>query len=353
MQDLAVIVVNYRTPALTIACLEALEEARPHFRDFRVVVVDGASGDGSADRIADAIARLGGAPAIELVALDVNGGFGFANNRGIFALRRDGRLPEAIALINPDARVHGGALEAMAALLDAQPHAGAVGGLLVRDDGSRQASAFRFPTIVSEFCSGAQSAIIERLLRHKPITIEADEACEVPWVTGAAVMFRTAALQASGLFDEGFFLYYEETELMHRLRRHGWTVWHTPHARIYHADGASTQVNEGDAGQPMGRPMPHYWYHSRRRYFSLTGGRGRALLASLAWMSGRLLWLGWSKLTGKRPNGPGNVVSDLMATGLWPSTTDAAPAIATLSGDPAKVPAWQRTQRGAAKAAAS
>lgn len=127
VNGLAVIIVNYRTPDLSIACIAALEEARRAFPGLRVVAVDGGSGDGSAARIAEAIATNGWSEWVTPLPLEVNGGFAFANNQAIALLAEGGEMPEAIALINPDARVRPGALEAMADLLDREPRAGAVG----------------------------------------------------------------------------------------------------------------------------------------------------------------------------------------------------------------------------------
>lgn len=115
-----------------------------------------------------------------------------------------------------------------------------------------------------------------------PTSIQAAQAVEVPWVTGAAVMLRTAALRQTGLFDDGFFLYFEETDLMRRLRRAGWAVWHEPAARVVHAGGAATQIRDPGTGLPHAKRMPRYWYESHRRYFALAGGSGAAIAAGLA-----------------------------------------------------------------------
>ena len=341
MKKLAVIVVNYCTPALAIECVEACASARASFPGLRVVVVDGASNDGSVEHLTAAFADLDW---VTMLPLAVNGGFAFANNRAIAALEEDGDLPELIALINPDARVRPGALEAMAALLDREPGAAAVGALLEHEDGRAQSSAFRFPTLRDEFCRGAHTGLIERILRVPPTSIDLDEAGEVPWVTGAAVTFRSRALRDSGLFDEGFFLYFEETELMRRLRRSGWTIWHEPRARVVHAGGAATKIRNFETGLPGPRRMPRYWYDSRRRYFALVHGRGYALVCGLAWLVGRTWWRLRQTLLPRPDKGTARSIRDMMEFGLWPTSRDSQPAVTVLGSPPRERPTWMTWQ---------
>ena len=256
MKRVAVIVVNYRTPDLTLACIKSLVHARASFKNFQIILVDGGSGDGSAEILKDAVAAQNLDDIVKLLPLPLNGGFAFANNRAMMALTSQGDLPDYIALINPDARVTSGALETLSTMLDEKLDAGAVGALLIHEDGRPQGSAFRFPTLLSEFCRGARTGAINRLLRQSSQHIVATHACQVPWVTGAAVMLRTAALQSVGLFDEGFFLYYEETELMLRMQKAGWITWHEPNARVIHAGGAATNIRDPETGLPLVKRMP-------------------------------------------------------------------------------------------------
>lgn len=335
MKRLAVITVNYGTPRLTMACLESLELARSSFEDLTLVIVDGGSTDDSVEIIGQNI-RDG----VELLPLAVNGGFAFANNRAMMMLASRGELPDYIALINPDTRVTPGALEVLAEALDRELGAGAVGALLIHDDGRPQASAFHFPTLLGEFCRGARTGAISRLFRHESATIEATKACQVPWVTGAAVMFRTSALQSTGLFDEGFFLYFEETELMWRMSKAGWQIWHEPAAKVFHAGGAATKIRDPETGRALPKRIPRYWYESRRRYFALVGGPLFAFAAGLAWLGGHGFWKLRCFIFRKPADGPFYQGRDLAAFGLWPARdveTAVAPEFSSLA---APLPFW-------------
>lgn len=339
LASIEVIIVNYRTADLAEACARSATACAGTFDRLGVTIVDGGSADGSAERLAEALERAPD-PRIRLLPLPVNGGFGFANNRAMMALAKAGPLPDYILLLNPDARARPGAIEAMAALLDATPGAGAVGALLEHEDGRPQSSAFTFPSLRGEFARGVRTHVVERLLGVPAIAITATRAREVPWVTGAAVMFRTAALAETGLFDEGFFLYFEETELMRRMRAKGWAIWHEPAARVVHLGGVATGIRDPETGLLARRRVPLYWLQSRRRYFALESGAGHAVASGLAWLAGRAIWLGRVALTSVQDDAPPRFTRDFLRGGFWPTGFDAKPAIATFDGPTTAKPAW-------------
>lgn len=341
----AVLIVNYRTPALVIENLAALAAERAALPGLTAVVVEGGSGDDSARLIGDAIAERGYGDWARLLPLAVNGGFAYANNQAMLSLERAGALPETIVLVNPDARVRPGALAAMVALLEARPRAGAVGGLLEQEDGTPQGCAFPFPSLRGEFTSGAGIHALRRLLGLPPTVVTSEAARRVPWVTGAAVAFRRAALAEVGLFDDGFFLYFEETELMHRLARAGWEIWHEPAARIVHHGGMATGVRDPETGRMLAKRLPRYWYDSRRRYFVRTGGFAYAVAAGLCWLTGSVLGRARRMLTGKADERPVRETRDFLSYSLWPRPADRArAALPRLGDEPGRAPAWMEAR---------
>jgi GT2 family glycosyltransferase len=153
-------------------------------------------------------------------------------------------------------------------------------------------------------------------------------------------MLRTAALHQCGLFDDGFFLYFEETELMYRLRDKGWQIWHEPRARVVHEGGAATQIRDPKTGTPFQKPMPRYWYESRKRYFALTGGRLYAFAAALAWLCGNIFWSVRRAITRVPDGSTQHEVRDTLAYGLWASHRDSRPAVQPFSSQVGQPPSW-------------
>jgi GT2 family glycosyltransferase len=96
---------------------------------------------------------------------------------------------------------------------------------------------------------------------------------EVGWVAGALMMVRREVFDSIGLMDEGYFLYYEETDFALRARKAGWSCWHVPQSRIVHLVGQSSGVTRRDGPR---KRVPQYWFESRRRYFVLNHGQAYA-----------------------------------------------------------------------------
>lgn len=334
MAAVAVVIVNYRTPALALDALAAVARERTALPDLRAIVVDGGSGDGSAESIAQGIADPRFVGWAEPLALPINGGFGWANNQAILRLLQGTHPPDYIHLLNPDTVIEPGAIARLAAVLDAHPRCGAVGSQLIEADGRPVGSAFHDASVRDELFRGLKMGGLKARLGGKPWSAEMP-AGEIDWVTGASVMFRSAALREAGLFDTGFFLYFEEVELMVRLRRHGWTIRHEPASRVAHVGGAATGVNatrEADVRPPL----PLFWYEARRRYLTLTLGRGRALLASLGFLAGHAV---------HRVRGSGGIRIEregrgMLAAGVRPRARDAAPAFTPWDEPPGRPPHW-------------
>ncbi len=336
---IAAVIVNYRTPDLVLRCLDALAKERRTFPDLRAVVADNSSGDGSAEKLSVALVQPAFAEWVEFLPLPLNGGFGWGNNQAAIHLLGSDSPPDALYLLNPDTIIQPGALSALVEEMVLRRDAGAIGSQLLNNDGTLSGSAFRFPSVAREFTRGLRIGAVERLLLVKPMLVPYGLRQAVDWVTGASVLVRVSAIRTAGMFDTGFFLYFEEVELMHRLKRHGWQTYHCPASRVMHIGGASTGVLGGRMSG--NRPPPDYFFQSRHRYFALTGGRSRALLADVAWLTGSIF------ASGLRPFMPRRPVSDdhverkaLIRIGVGGRSLDARPAISFPHDRPGEPPAW-------------
>lgn len=331
----AIVIVNYRTPDLAVGCVRSLIGERAALPGLRVVVVDGGSADGSAERIDAALAAPDFGGWTSLLPLAINGGFGWANNQAMLRLLQQPDPPDFIHLLNPDAEVEPGAVARLADHLARTPRCAAVGSLLLDPDGTPSGSAFRFPSIGREFVRGAATPALGRLLGIAPTL--AEEAGVAPdWVTGASVMLRAEALREAGLFDDGFFLYFEEVELMWRLRRAGWSIAHEPASRVRHVGGAATGVRVTKAER-----RPAYWFDSRRRLFVRTAGAATLRGATLAWMAGRALWKLREalRLTRDQPAAAPET-ADHLRRSLRIRPQDRRAAVTRWDDPPAQFPAW-------------
>ena len=284
MSSVTISIINYRTPSLTIACLESvLDElrggpGRPGV-EGTVIVVDNASGDGSAEVIARWIEARPGAP-VTLLRSPVNAGFSAGHNA---ALAQAGS--EYVLILNSDTELRPGCLHTLLDAAAAEPSAGLLSARLEDPDGTPQTSCFRLPTPMSELIRGAATGGVTRLLRRWDVPLgPAPAADRIEWTAFACVLVRRAMVEAIGPMDEGFFLYFEDVEYCRRARRAGWQVRHVPQARAVHHVGGSTNVTAAGA-ETLRRPP--WYYAARSRYFYLAGGRVGLYAANLGWLAGR------------------------------------------------------------------
>lgn len=313
MQDqprLAVVIVNYRTADLVIDCLASLHAPGGMPENTQITVVDGASGDGSAERLAKVVAENGWVETTSLLSLEVNGGFAFGNNRGLEQSRRLHGEAEHVLFLNPDTVVRAGALAELTRFMDRNPRAGVAGSLLEDPDGTPQACAFRFPSALGEMESEAQIGALSRLVAAWRVLAETGpEPSQVDWVSGASMIMRGAALREVGAFDEGYFLYYEEVDLCRRARLAGWSCHHVPQSRVVHLVGRSTGVTSRNTALPR---RPAYWFASRRRYFLKHHGMPILKLADAAWVAGHLLRRTKHGLKRRADDAPPRLLSDFL-----------------------------------------
>jgi N-acetylglucosaminyl-diphospho-decaprenol L-rhamnosyltransferase len=289
-----VVIVNYRTPEHVVDSLRSLQPEVMNQPGTSVVVVDNASGDHSVDHISAAIAADGWESWASLLPAPTNGGFAYGNNQAIEAAMGSTAPPDLFWLLNPDTVVRPGALRALTEFMVANSNAAICGGGIEQADGQNWLFAFRFPGILSEIERGFGLSIVTRLLSRSVVCMPmGSEPARVDWVSGCTMMIRRETIEQIGMMDEGYFLYFEETDYCLQARRAGLECWHLPDSKIMHIAGQSTGVNQRTQ---KFRRIPAYWFESRRRYFAKNYGRLYAAVADTAWMlsyclGGVRLWL--------------------------------------------------------------
>jgi N-acetylglucosaminyl-diphospho-decaprenol L-rhamnosyltransferase len=246
MTNLGIVIVSWNVRELLAACLESLSRTRSAHaeRAARVIVVDNASTDGSAEMVRDRF------PLAQLIVSEKNLGFAGGNNAGLRAWGVDASRPTLngpryILLLNPDTVVHDDALETMIHFMDATPQAGICGARLIYGDGSFQHSAFGFPGLwqIVLDAPGIHPRLLDSQLngRYSRSLYASGRPFEVDHPLGAAMMVRAEAIPQVGLMDEGFHMYCEEIDWCWRIKKAGWKIYCVPQAEIVHYGGQSTK----------------------------------------------------------------------------------------------------------------
>lgn len=284
--SVTIFIVNYRTADLVIDCLSSLAVPQTVPDGTQIVVVDGASDDGSVEKLTRAIQKHGWSN-VSCLPLHYNGGFAYANNRGIrYAETQFGKTRYSI-LLNPDTIARPGSITRLVEFMERHPQVGIAGSALEHLDGRPQACAFRFPSIAAELESEARLGPLSHLLDRWRIAPDMSELpVQIDWVSGACMVVRAEVMQELKGLDENYFLYYEEVDFCRRAMAAGWPCWHVPGSRVVHLVGQSTGVTRHQ--RPARRPT--YWFSSRRRYYVRHHGTLYAMGADLAWLGGHLIW---------------------------------------------------------------
>ncbi|MBI2939728.1 MAG: glycosyltransferase family 2 protein [Chloroflexi bacterium] len=237
MVDLSIVIVNWNVGTLVLRCLATLHDdlARSGL-SAEVFVVDNASTDGSASRIAGAF------PRVQLITNAENVGFVRANNQ---ALRHCGG--RYVLLLNPDTEVEPGAVGRLVACADSSPSVGVVGPRLRYPERDVQPSRRRFPTLATLF---VESTVVQRwlprlgLLADFSVVDRPDDVTQdVDWLIGACLLVRREAIERVGFLDERFFMYSEEVDWCHRIKDAGWRIVYLPEAVVVHHEARSSAQN--------------------------------------------------------------------------------------------------------------
>ncbi len=305
--SLLTVILNYRTPTMTMQAVEAALRATEGING-QIVVVDNDSADGSFDKLS---AQDWSETRVHVAQSGHNGGFGAGNNFGIRLgigqqMARGQGVPEFVLILNSDAFVDQGAIAVLMQHMRAHPKCGFACSQLYEDGVEAVHSSFRFPTIAGEFEGAAKFGPISRLLKNSIVAPPIPtKTCQVDWAAGASMMMRTAMLRDIGLFDESYFLYFEETDLCLRGARAGWQTHYVVESRVLHVGSVSTGMRKWDR-------IPGFWLDSRLQYFLRNHGVVYAIGATLAHVAGGVLAWVRAALTGKKVTGPRRFLRDLV-----------------------------------------
>ncbi len=256
MTRLAIVIINFRRHADTLACLDSLRASA--FDDALVIVLNH-----DADREDEAQLRRA-YPGVELIPLPVNGGFAGNTNTGIRRALKMGA--EWVLALNEDTVLDPTCLGELLAVATSDRRIGIVGPTVYHYDE---------PNVIQS-AGGA----LDRLWR--PVHEGQNDVDrgqfgaprDVAWVSGCAMLVRSALIKNLGALDERFFCYYEEADWCLRAAAAGWRIVHAPAARLWHK-GVRRDY----------RPRPYVAYYMTRNRLLFLSKHGAPFAArALAWM---------------------------------------------------------------------
>jgi len=217
LPTVSVIIVNWNGKSFLADCLDGLRQQT--YGDFSVIMVDNGSSDGSLDYVQTHY------PEVKTIAQSENLGFAIANNIAIQSVQT-----KYVALLNNDAVPHPQWLANLVEAIEDNPEIGFVASKMLFSDNPDKIDR------AGDVYTTAGTALLGG--RGKP----SDYYNNQKWVFGAcagAALYRTRMLDDIGLFDEDFFLVYEDVDLSFRAQLRGYKCLYVPDAIVYHRAGSS------------------------------------------------------------------------------------------------------------------
>ena len=244
--DLSIIILNYKQKGLVKQCIKGIVTAQPQLK-YELIVVDNDSKDGSLEMVNVMFKeekQLGNQPelplnkpleipSIKTIQSESNDGFAAGNNLGI--QKASGKY---IMIINPDIAVVPGALEEMVNFLESNSSVGMISPKLINPDGSVQYSCRRFPNIFTPIYRrtilGKLPFAKKYLTDYLMMDFDHSNSKEVDWLFGACLLIRKSILDRIGMFDERFFMYFEDLDLCRRFWQAGFKIMYFPVVEMVH-----------------------------------------------------------------------------------------------------------------------
>ena len=221
--SVSIIIVNYRTPDLTQACIDSIYTHTKGV-DFEIIVVDNCSMD-------ESVNRLSKDHRIKLIVSPRNGGFGYGNNLGMKVARG-----KYLFLLNSDTLLVNNAIKEFYDYAESHEPKTLYGCYLIGDDGTYRGSFHYFPTLTI-------GAFFRRLFRKQNYTPDYTDK-EVECICGADMFIPRIAIEECGGFDENIFLYGEEGELQLRMAKAGYKRMLLSSPKIIHLEGKSLEQSD-------------------------------------------------------------------------------------------------------------
>jgi len=298
MVDLGIIVVNWNTRDLLRECLKSLETSDTVV-SRKVIVVDNASGDGSAAMVRAEF------PTVAMIDNPINGGFSQANNLGLRALGfgADGNVapnaPHFALLLNPDTVVPPSGLRDMIERMQRDPRIGVAGPRLILPDGKLDLACRRsFPTpeVMLWRVTGLSKLFPRSKLfgRYNMTYLDEHVETEVDCVVGAFMMVRREAIADAGILDETFWMYGEDIDWAYRIKQHRWKVLYYPQGSVLHVKRAASRQNPRAQREFQRASLIFY-----RKHYAATTPKllHWAVMAGLLLKGGRPIWNDLRKTT--------------------------------------------------------
>jgi GT2 family glycosyltransferase len=233
--DVAVIIVNYNSSKYTLECVNTVIEKTSEAIKYQIIVVDNNSTHSEYKILEENFPKKNN---ISLHRSIINTGFGGGNMFGAQFAKADYLL-----FLNNDAMLLNDCLGILLNFMKANPKVG-VSTAQNFDENNRFVASFDHNKGLRRLLFGRGFLEKNNPKLYPKRKKEYSEPLKVNWVNGAFLFFDSKAFEEVGGFDTNIFLYWEEMDICHRLKKMGYESWLVSEAQILHHQGVSTGTSK-------------------------------------------------------------------------------------------------------------
>ena len=247
--DVSVIIVSYNNKKLLRDCLQSVIDNTKGV-SYEIIVIDNNSTDGSQEMLREMY------PNITLLCNEENIGFSRANNQGY-----NYSSGEYLLFLNSDTLILGNAVEKMTMYLKENAGVGILGPKILTSHHQPTRSYMRFLDAKKLFLGSKHIRFfvdVEKYRIHFPL-YDYNSIQKVPWLSGACLMIARKVFEEAGLFDEHYFLYFEDMDLCLQVNRLGYDVVYFPVVEIIHMFGGSSKKHPDQLHKLHDNSMAYYF----------------------------------------------------------------------------------------------
>jgi len=216
-----VIILNYNGKDTLLECLSSVY--RSDYANMSVVVVDNASDDGSFENARERFSTA------HFIRNSANLGFSKGNNMGIrFALEK---FADYVFLLNNDAEVFPDTISLLLEAAQKNKSCGIISPLILKPEGSK-----------IWFAGGKIDYLKMRCLHE--FLVQSKDAYTSEYISGCAMLIKKEVFQKIGIFDEHFFLYYEDADFSVRAKRNNFDLLVFPGAKVLHRETSNDKNSQ-------------------------------------------------------------------------------------------------------------
>jgi GT2 family glycosyltransferase len=271
MKKVAIVTVNYNTAKDTNDLLQSLEKLNTHEFSLETIIVDNGSKEIYA--LPEKIHQ----ETITLIRSEENTGFSGGFNIGIKeALNKNA---DFILIVNNDTLMHPDMVKNLLGVLESKPEIGVTTPKIYFSKGHEfHKDRYKKEDLGKVFWfAGGHTDWANVQSIHRGVDEvdhgQYDTTEKIDFASGCCMLFKREVLEKVGLFDDRYFLYYEDADLNERIKRAGFDVYYVPSAVLTHVNAASS----GGAGN--GNVLQDYFITRNKMLFGMTYAPTRTKIA--------------------------------------------------------------------------